>query len=72
MEGGYRGAKFESDYLARSRHFGVSLHGGGSPFGPNGHEWGQGSRSGWLHGGFLTILLGVHEKGGFRDVQGVP
>ncbi|RVW51001.1 Transposon TX1 uncharacterized 149 kDa protein [Vitis vinifera] len=31
---------------------GVWELGEGGPFGPNGHEWGQGSRSGWLHGAF--------------------
>ena len=29
---------------------------------------GQGSRSGWLHCGLLAMLLGVRERGGFRDV----
>ena len=72
MEGGYRGVNFESDQSARSGYLGASFHGGGSPFGLNGHEWGQGSRSGWLHGGFLAMLLRIRERGGFKDVQGVP
>ena len=72
MEGGYRGVILEPDQLARSGHFGTSLHGGGDQFDPYGHEGGQGSRPGWLHGGLLAILLGVCEGGGVRDVQGIP
>ncbi|RVW77398.1 hypothetical protein CK203_048084 [Vitis vinifera] len=59
----------------KRRTCGAAIHGRGGPFGPNGHEWGQGSRSGWLYRSLLAILLEfVKEKeergaGDFRTIS---